>query len=56
MTFLGDLCFDWFSDDLFLMKVNTDRTTFGFNVLMWRPALTFISVYQNEIHIHMCYL
>ena len=42
--FLGDLHFGWFYDDLFSMKVNTDGTTFGFNVFMWRPALKFISV------------
>ena len=34
------LIFWWF----FLMEVNTDGTTFGFNVFMWRPALTFTSV------------
>ena len=42
--FLGDLRFGWFYDDLFLMKVNTDGIAFGFNIFMWRPALTFISV------------
>ena len=42
--FLRDLRFGWFFVDLFLMKVNTDGTTFGFNVFIWRPALTFISV------------
>ena len=44
--FLGDLRFGWFSDDLFLMKmkINTDGTTFGFNVFMWPPALSFVSV------------
>ena len=31
--FLGDLRFGWFSGDLFLMKVNADGTTFGFNIL-----------------------
>ena len=40
--FLGDFRFGYFSDDLFLMKVNTDGITFGFNVFMWRAALTFI--------------
>ena len=57
MTFLGDLCFDWFSDDLFLMKVNTDRTSFGFNVLMWRPALTFMSVILKwNSHTHVLFV
>ena len=43
-SFPGDLRFSWFSDDIILMKVNTDGATFGFSVFMWRPALTFISV------------
>ena len=31
--FLGDLRFSWFLGDFFLMEVNTDGTTFGFNLL-----------------------
>ena len=54
--FLGDLHFGWFSDDLFLKMVNTNGTTFGFNVFMWDPALTFISVILKwNLHL-MCYL